>query len=147
MESRVHSTRGSLPVTALPHGSQGPSETLIFPPAKPFSLHWLLPAYMAKSLPSSNLQTNKSSVDLMPCLSSVLLSQTPKLCPHYLHLLTEKTYSRPRSFLPGHTAGLQLAASPAFNCGHMHRFWLLRCERKRASHLLSYFPSLQCELA
>lgn len=81
------------PVTVPPHASQGPSETLISPPAKPFSLHGLLPEYMVKSLPSSTHQTNKTFFDLMPCLSSALFTHTPQSLPT-IYLLTEKTSHR-----------------------------------------------------
>lgn len=143
IRSKAGSTQPEVPlsVTVPPHASQGPSETLICPPAKPFSLHCLLLGYMVKSPPSSNHQTNKSSLDLMPYLSSVLLSQTPQPCPHCLHLLTEKTSSRPRSLRPGHTGGLHLPASLAVSCGHIHSFWPRGCEWKRASHLIPVSPT------
>lgn len=96
-ESRTKSgsTQPKVPlsVTVPPHASQGPSETLISHPAKPFSLHWLLPGYMVKSLPSSNQGTDKPSLALTPYLSSILLSPTPQNRPHYLSLLPKKTSS------------------------------------------------------
>ena len=138
-QGRVHPARG---VTVPPHASPGPSETLSSSPAKPFPLHWLLPKYLVKSLPSSNHQTNKPSLDLMPYLSlscsTTLLRVDPLSTSSLRRHITD-----PAPLPPGHTVGLHLPASFAVSCGHIHRFWAVGCEWKRASHLRSHSPNLQ----
>ena len=116
--------------------------------AKPyFSLHWLLPGHMVKSLPSSNQQTNKPSLDLMPYLSSVFSAKL-------LSVVRTISASSPRRhcppepspLLPRHAAGLHFPASFAVRCGHVHEFWPGDASGREPATFSPAPQNLQCML-
>lgn len=90
-----------------------------------------------------NYQINKLFLDLMPYLSSALISQTTQLSalsllPHWRHCLPDS------SLPPGldYTAGLHFPASFAIRCAHLHDFWPVGCEWKRRATFSLIHPYL-----
>lgn len=116
----LFSQRQLCPSLSLLVPPMGPLRPYISFPAKPFSLRWLLPGYVVKSLPSSNQRTSKPSFDLMPYLFSVSSAKLPSI----VHTISASSLRRhrppdPLPLLPEHTAGLRLPASLAVRCGHV----------------------------
>lgn len=128
----------ALSITVSPGATHGTSNSLDLFPSETFSLHWLLPGYMVKLLPSSNQQTSKLCFDLTPYLFSVSSARLPSI----VHTVSTSSLRRhrppdPPPLLPERTAGPRLPASPAVRCGHVPEFWPVGCEWKRARHIQS----------